>query len=389
LLLTFGGWCVLFSGYSRASVEMIWIVPAAGVLALEAARTRRAFLGLSGLVGLALLLHPLAVGLVPVWAFAAWRGAREPGAQRGLVALGAVGVLAALASSLAGLRWAFDPRGGQALAPGALLAPLRLLDLANGMLALFPLLPLGILILLDLGAWKRPEGKVLAWLALPLLGLALVAQPAQGLFRDLDALAPGAAALAVLTAGALAAGVRRATVASWPAIPAAVGAVALALVWLGAGSHLEVGAARITRWAEGPPLRPAAERAGVYEYLGQRHLHARRFAHAAGYAARAGELEPSPRTLLSWAVAAEMAGDWDGLERASSALLAWRDGPESEQYRIVALLGLARVAARRGDGARFRELAGAVREAAPGNPMVDELLREAEALGMDVEEGAP
>lgn len=382
LLLTFGGWCTLFAGYSRAVVELVWLLPAAAVLALDARSSARALLGLSGVVGFALLLHGAALALLPAWAVLAWSTARRGGEPLRMALLGAVAVVAALAITLPTTLASLAAGSGIARSPAEFFDPLRLLDLANGALALFPLLPLVALVALDAKRLTTPDSRVLLVLAAPLLLLALFTAPEQGIFRDLDALAPAAMAMALLAAAALGSAIRGGAVAAWPALPVGAGAVALTLSWLAVNSNPEAGTRRIVHWAEKPPVRTAAARAAIYAYVAQHHLHAGRFVPAAAAAARAGELAPSARSLVSWAVAAEMAGDWDGLERASKALLALEDPAGDEPYRVVALIGLARVAARRGDAARFHELARAVREAAPGNPLVDQLLREAELLGV-------
>lgn len=377
VVLTWGGWCLLWTGYMKAFVEMVWILPLAAVLALAAPKSPRAFLGLSALVTLALLLHRSAIGLVPVWGYLAWRLSRRRGTSMGAALVGAAPVLLTVAWLALRVVGDFGRVDRGHFSFTALADPLRLLDVANALWALCPLLLCLGPALLDRNWWREPAGRTLALLALPYIGLAAVLTPLQGIYRDLDVFAMSGMALAVLLAAALAHWDRHRRLAAWLALPVALGAVALTLPKLVLQSRLDSGLARLEAWVEGPPARSDRDRALLLEFMGARLLHAQRYEEGAAHLGGAARLAPSPRMLLSWAVASESVQDWDGVESALSQIVERSDDPTYGQLQLVATLGLAKVAGVRGDRARLEALAAEARRMAPESPLVTQMLQDA------------
>ena len=80
---------------------------------------------------------------------------------------------------------------------------------------------------------------------------------------------------------------------------------------------------------------------------------------------------------MEWAVAAESIQDWDAVEDACSGILARADVPTYGDLRLVATLGLAKVAGVRGERERLDQLAAEAQQLAPGSSMVTQMLQEA------------
>ena len=377
ILLTWGGWAMLLTGYMKAFVEMVWIVPLAATLALRVPKSPRAFLWLSAVVTLGLLLHRSAIGLVPVWAYLAWQLWTKRGSASGAALVGAAPVLLTVAWLTVRVAGAFGRVDSGHFSWAAILDPLRFLDVANGLWALCPLLLCLVPALLDSSWWRSGSGRTLALLALPYIGLALVLAPTQGLYRDVDVLAMSGVSLALVLAGALAAWASEKRLAAWLAVPIAVGAVTLTIPKLFVQSQLEVNLARIEAWVEGPPARSDRDRALTLEFLGARLLHAQRYPEGTVYLGRAAQLAPSPRMLLEWAVAAESIQDWDAVHEALTAILERADEPTYGQLRLVATLGLAKVAGAKGERARLDELAAEAHRLSPESSLVSQMLQDA------------
>lgn len=375
--ITWGGWCLLCTGYMKAFVELVWILPLAALLALRAPGSPRAFLGLSAVVTLALLLHRSAVGLVPVWAYFAWRASRQRGTSTGAAIVGAAPVLLTVAWLAVRVAADFGRVDQGHFSLQALVDPLHLLDVANALWTLCPLVLCAVPALMDRSWWREPMGKTLAILALPYIGLAAILTPAQGIYRDVDVFAMSGMAVALLLAAAFGHWVRHGRLSAWLALPVAVSAVAFTFPKLVVQSQLETGLARVEAWVEGPPVRSDRDRALMFEFVGVRLLHAQRYEQGAAYLGRAAQLAPSPRMLLSWAVASESVQDWDAVESGLSQILERADEPTYGQLRLVATLGLAKVAGVRGERARLDTLSAEARRLSPGNPMVAQMLQEA------------
>jgi hypothetical protein len=279
-------------------------------------------------------------------------------------------------------------------APGAalgrLLAPLRLLDLANLVLFLVPLVPL--LFVLS-GRRERPtpllepeSRRFLVLLSVPFVLALFFLRPAQGIVRDFDDYSTGAMTIAVLVAARVGSRLREVSRAGWMAAALALGSAAPVVSWLALENDVPRGLARVESWLAGPPERSEDERAKTLDYLGGRWFREGRYDLAESSLGRAAALAPSPRLVLGWASAAERARDFPTAERAYR-LLYERAGlmtdSTSVRIRAVALGGLAVSAARRGDLAQAERWAKQAVLESPGDPGPLALLQRIHAAQAD------
>jgi tetratricopeptide (TPR) repeat protein len=352
--LVLGGWLTMFTGFGKSASELtlVTIVLASG--AVRCARGEDALLPCGLATAFALTLHRSAVFLLPTFALAAiawWRANGRLGAWR------RVSSLVALAAPALALAWTgprivtivrtFDLAHHVGGTPGGALratfAPLHLLDLANLMLALAPLLALlPALLVLRASSEVRREGAPLAALALAFAPALLVAQPQQGLFRDWDVFTPAVLALALLASWRWARLLEATPARRWLHVPA-LGAAALpALLWLALYHDPEATLRRARAIAAGPPVREAAMRAQTWDYVGIVELRRRRWPQASDAFRASAAAEPQVRVERQWALAATLAGRYEEAERAYLELL------ERSPAQPTAWLGLAGVARRLG-----------------------------------------
>lgn len=384
----FGGWLTLFTGLGKGFAELTVLTLGVAVAGLALVRSGRGKLAMGFLLALALLTHRSALALVP-GAVAALLLARP----RTGIGIGASRWGRILAWSLPALALAaVTPtlwRSGRSLdlANFGLAAggrepfyhPLHLLDLSQVLLYLVPAIPL-------LLWWRRGEAPTtlarrerifLAAYALPFLALALLYLPPQGLFRDYDGVSAAGMALAVVLAHHLAARLgdaplrAAAGIALWCALPT--------LGWLALAALPERGLERVEDLALGPPERSAVVRGYAWDYLGSVHFDAGRYAESAAVLARGAEAAPSPRMLSAWAEAARRARDWPQAERAY-ALLLERAPEEPAHFRVLAHMGLASAAGRRGELEVARHHLEAVLTIEPSHPDALRLLAQVHAL---------
>jgi tetratricopeptide (TPR) repeat protein len=386
----------LFAGYNKAFAELVVIVTAAGMLAIEATRRRGALVVLSAVVAAGLLLHRLGLALLPLWlvvlAFA-WRVRTEPNSRlgRAWIALSLALPLVALAIVLPRLRGAaavdaanFAPAAGSGGPVNAAFAIPHLLDLANAIVMLAPLAPFALLAPLAARGRPRSEALVLGALALPLLAFPPFYHPPQGVFRDWDALAPTAASLAVMAAWSLTSMLATRRAHSWLAAPIALAAIAPALQLLLLQSDPGSAIERARRFAEEPPARSEYERATVWDWMGASYLELGLADSASTGFERAARLTPSPRILREWAAAELMRG------RPDTALGVYRRLLERKPDDVSALVEFALLAHRAGDDSAA---AGAARRALlldPNEPRARAMLEAWEATrpaGVDTAAG--
>jgi hypothetical protein len=412
-VIWFGGWVLLFTGFAKAFVEMSWLLVAAAVLGMDVLRGRRSFLWFALLIAVALLLHRSALGLLPAVCYLVLtivmssgaaasparakrtRSARQksrPAAtapsRQISVAAGILVVLITIAFITPRVVASFQELDAAHFSLGksgtltALVSPLRLLDDLNLALFLVPLAPLA-LIIVGLSSGKQVltprESWFLLSLVVPYLALAVLLQPAQGVFRDFDTMAMSGVSLALVVAVVVASVLQRESAWSWLAVAVAVGAAVPTLQQLVLASDLERGLERIEAWVEGPPMREEAVRAKTWDYLGVRTYRAQQYPLATSYFARAVELAPSPRYLLEWATAAEAARDGESARMAFEGLL--ERAPERSTYRLTALVGLASYWERKGDTQEFAAYARGAIEMAPDHPIARQLASKLEEIG--------
>jgi uncharacterized membrane-anchored protein len=156
----------------------------------------------------------------------------------------------------------------------------------------------------------------------------------------------------------------------------AVGSAVPVLQTLLLSTDLDRGLQRIEAWTQGPPERPVEIRAMTWDYLGVRNYRARRYPQSTAAFARAAELAPSPRIVLEWATSAEMARDDVSAKQAFQLLL--ERAPNNYEFRLTALVALARYAHDEGDRESFSHYAKQAIEMAPQLPLVQQLARQLE-----------
>lgn len=399
-----GAWLALFTGYSKAFAEMAVLTAAIAVAGLDTLRARRSALPLALLVSVGLLLHRSGLGFLPAAAFVffATRAARrEPKAAGWAAAAAPLIALSLVAVPIAKGVGAYDAahflgrEGGEGAGfARAAFSPLHLADVANLMVFLVPLAPL-----LALAAGRRRAARagrgdgrpsrqaapaVLArreWiflllLAAPFVLTLLFIHPAQGVPRDFDDFAAAGVAIALLLAATLAVRLRTVPGAAWLAPALLVASVAPPLEYMLVQADVDRGLARAEALVEGPPLRPAYERAKASEFLGSRLYGSGRRSEAVAQYARAVELGPSPNIIMGWALVAGYAGDVASEERALRLLLE-RVPPDRTDMRRIAYERLAAILTRRGDWRGARECADQAYRLDPGDaaaPRMRELI---------------
>ena len=409
-MVWFGGWLGLFTGFAKAFAELTWVFLAIAILGLDVLRGRRPFFLLALLVCLSLWIHRSALGFLPAFfllgTMVSWKKKSEPipdtrrerrkkaatnGSREGHslwgVLAGGVAVLGTLALIFPRLQASyqaldathFSTQKGIVGVFATVFSPLRLLDDLNMILLLVPLAPLAVL-----AFWHRRlqvvtsrERNYLLALCLPYFGLLLALTPAQGLYRDYDTFAVSGMAIAILVAVGVAETLRRSSQTNWLASSVMLGAMIPAFLWMLLASDLDRGLKRVEAWVNGPPLRSEAVQAKTWDYLGVANYRAGRYQESVRCFERAVELGPSPRVVLQWATAAELARDRESARRAFELLL--QRAPEVFQFRFAALVGLARIAQDEEDWDTMRKYVVLVQEMAPDNSLVMELAAELEA----------
>ena len=328
-----GGGLLLFTGYGKGLAELTALALAAVACALRAASDRRALVPLAIVTALAMGFHRAGALWLPLAAVALLH---SPGTWRDRSRVLALVILAAatafLGPRIADLLLHFDRPTHLVASSEAHPAGLWICDLANALLVLVPLAPLIPVLLPALRRSDGPERAVLLAAMIPAAALLFLVRPRQGVFRDLDVLAPAAAMLAA----ALAAGIAR-FLEERPdrsrLVPAVtLGAVFPALLWMLLMHRPAEARSFIETFAAGPPRRSAAESAAVWDYLGTRALEERRADDAARAYARSAASAPSPRLLYQWGSAEFMRGRLaradslfrESLKRDSSYVPAWR-----------------------------------------------------------------
>lgn len=336
-VVLWSGAFALFGGYGKAFAELVVVTVAMGVFSLSAVGRGSGLLPLGVLFAVALLLHRMALGLLPVWLVASalwlrrWGGG---GAWRRPAALAAFAIplvaLAILGPRLVTLITSFDARHfvpAEVQRQGGPLAAAfdgrRIVDLLNLGIALVPLLPVALLATIaPPRAGRGAEIMVLLALAVPLAGVAPFLHPIQGLFRDWDVFAPTAAALTLVVAWTVAEILRDATATRGLALAVALGAFAPAMHWLLLQSDATRGMARVEAFVKEPPARDENARGSAWDFLGMRYLDFGRNDASAEAFAHAAEATPSPKILRAWAVSEVSRGNPAGAREIYRRLLA-------------------------------------------------------------------
>jgi hypothetical protein len=371
--LFWGGWLSLYTGLAKGFSELVLATAVIGTAAFWVLRHGRGRLVLSVALCVALLFHRSALALVPAAFLALAIGEDQPETRqtgkkgrrrkRGgntaleiLVWLLPLLTLAFLVPRIVSIFGQVDLANfGLTAPPGAeresLFSLLRLLDHANLILMLIPLAPVVLVLLFDCPTRRAIRGREWAFLAAltaPFILMAFLYRPPQGLFRDYDGLAGCGMALAVLLAVQLGLWVRLAEGKRWLAVAMIATTAVPVLLWLAVHTQLEWGLARVEGLADGPPVRKTEVRVHTLDFLAARLERQEDYAGSARVLSRAVELAPSPRLIAGWAQTASKAGDWEQAERAY-ALLLERAPEDLTRFRLLAYMGLASAAGRRGD----------------------------------------
>jgi len=391
-IVFWGGWLILFTGYSKSFSEMALLTLAAGVCGWDALRGRRSgYFWLCVVVTAALALHRSAIGFLPALGYVSWdvlrsdgkRAKKSAGVPAWLPLLLPAVALAIAVPKILHSATTLDTGHFSGQGKGILgvvartIAPGHMLDFLNVVLLTVPLVPLALL--------RAPRASTPAaragreWIFLVLLGLpfwvlGLVIHPSQGLARDYDVYGFAGIALAMVVAarwGRGWAGLPEA--ARWsPAVIAGTAVPVLCLMLV--QTDLDRGLARVRSLADGPPVRDYVERAKMREFLGGRLYRLKRFQEATGEYGKAVELAPSPNILAAWGMAAQRAGDAATEERAFITML--QRAPEDRlAIRAVAFTGLARIQYQRGEKGKANELVTAALACDPNYPPARDLAK--------------
>jgi hypothetical protein len=384
--IVFGGALALFTGYNKAASEMVVIVAAAGLFATMAVRTGRGLLPLAIVTAIGLALHRLGLALLPVFVATAvvWlRLHGRGGAWHRPLALAALVLpwiaLAVIGPKVAALVLGFDATHHLPGTAGGswwvVLSGMRLLDRVNVVAVLAPLALAALALPFVLrSSLRRPEILVLLALALPFAAVALIVQPQQGVFRDLDVFAPAAVAASLLAALLLGWFLQQHERAAWLAVPVATLAITSTIGWLALNHDVTRGGAWVRGFVDEAPRRSPTERALTWDWLGYRAMEEDRWMDAAIAWSHAAEMAPSPRILTLWGMAETMTGD------LPLARDLYRRSLSLDSGQRMALRGLASTSFRLGD---YDEARVAVRRLQQMNihaPELPDLVRELERV---------
>jgi tetratricopeptide (TPR) repeat protein len=344
-----GGFLGLFTGYGKAVAELVLLSFGVAAAAIRVTRgDRPAGWSLALCVALGLFLHRSALALLPAAAYAWWRGwrnapeARRPAALLPIaLALAVVGLMLPRVVATM-LRW--DPvhfappqvtqQGGMLRAA---LQPLHLIDLAQVLGLMSPLLPAGLWLAVS---GERGAAKELGWIVLlvtlPWWPLLPLLHPPQGTFRDWDDFAPAGATLSLWTAARLGLALRARPRWQWLGVAAALGAMAPAEQWLAHQLDLRRGLDRVQAYLAGPPARPAAELGLTWDWLGIRAAQLSRWDLAAQSLSRAAETTPSPRVLSEWGLAERERGNEGHAQELFRRVTVLTPDDPNAWYRLAA-----------------------------------------------------
>ncbi len=322
-IVIFGGYLGLFTGFGKALGELVVITACIGVCAMWMVHEGRGLLLMGATLALGILLHRSgALLLVPAAvAWIAWFRRFGGGGRwsRWDVALGLALPAGALAFAMPRMLVTFTATDREHLALGsaaqggaglagvlaALVSRVHLADALDHVLLLSPLavaLPFVALPLLR-HARRRPDAAVVAAFALVATLTILLVHPRQGELRDWDVFAPSAVALSLALAWVVGETLRAAPRHAWLAPAVVCAALAPAVVWIGQGTDVPRGIARVRAYLIEEPRRPDPERAQLWAWLGVRHMADRRREAAAEAYREAAAIAPSPRFLVEWAIA--------------------------------------------------------------------------------------
>jgi hypothetical protein len=362
-----------------------------------------AVLGAGLCLGIGILFHRFALGLVPAWLVAVflWLRAGRERALRSLPSLLGLAVPVVVIAVMAPRLWTtvttYDlgvnfaaTEAGRPGALGVALAPSHVLDVLNLLGFLSPLALVAIVLLPTAAAssWRgvasarAGETAFMLALVVPFGLVLLIARPPQGPLRDWDSFATPAAALSVGAAWWIARAIDRSR-REWLAVSVVVVSAASAFQWLSHFADAPRARARLEALMTGPPARSAVDRARTWDFLGWGYFRERAFDRAAHAFEQASDAAPSPSNLAHWAMAETMGG------RHERALDLYSEAVGRDSNYTLGWFGVGVSAINSGNPAQAARAARALGRLAPENPKTREIVRWLEAHHSQPALGAP
>jgi len=377
-LVFFGGYLTMFTGLGKPSSEMCLATLALATYGIESIQWRRNFIVFGFWMAFALALHRSCVLLIPVWLYVCvtWlRGKKSPSAERpietwigiGLPAVVALAMLPRVAAIARAYDFSHHVFTIEAAAQGGLLkaivAPRHLIDLANLLLALCPLIAVVPVLLLSRPRLQLPrESALLGALCAPFVGALLIVQPQQGIFRDWDVFAPASVTLATMAAVTVREVLATTQKRGWLLASAFALVCTASLQWLILNTEADRGLSRVRAFLLEPPGPEAVDRPLLWDFLAARNMRLARWADAADAAEQAAKYAPHRRILLMWAISATIEEDYATAARAYQRMLT------IDAEDPLAWLGLAGAAKRLGDEKEFQRALEKLRSYARDGP---------------------
>lgn len=351
VIVFFGGYLTLFTGYNKCFSEMTLMVAVVGLFMVRLSRGAGSLLPLGFALAAGALIHRSTLALYPAALLALWSWSkRQPhGAWRrpsSLVAF-ALPVAAqaiALPHMLSAMRTVdalhFTPpevvsRGWLA----ATFGPVRLADILNLVLMLSPV-SLAAAWLAGAGPWRsRDDGRVLMVLCATMMVMMLLVHPQQGMYRDWDVFATVGMALSLLAAFAIGRCLGAAPARSFIAVPVVATVAIFTMQWLLHETDFDRGLARVRAFMQEPPARTRLQQATTWQFLGIRNVHAGRWEDAAAAYGEAAARLSSPNILRQLGFTNEFAGHLDRARDAYRLMLSRNPGDEFAKARLAIVTG--------------------------------------------------
>ena len=380
----FTGSLAIFCGYSKAFVELSLFTAAFAAFGVRELEQRRGFVAATVVLALALATHRSALLMLPAWgALAVVRIRRSSRATGRATAWGAIAALALVAIGIAPRMFAAMRAVDRVhLLPGATLAtslamtfaPVRLLDFANLLILLCPVLPLLPLVALrDREAAPRPgTGRWLVLLAFTHALAMLFMNPRQGWFRDWDVAAGTGVALAALAAWRVGIALSRSRLSAAAGVGLVLLAIGASLTWMALNGSLERTLKRVEAYVSEPPPRSAEDLGLSLRYLGIVYQDSGMDDQAERALERAATLAPSESNMALWAGEEVRRGRLREAQRIYRSMTV-RNGT------YASWLALARCSALLRDRAELTRAAGRALALRPGDAEATRMLAEADS----------
>ncbi len=336
ILILFGGYLTMFTGYAKPAREMTMWVLALACFGIRRVSAGGSAIPLAATMIAGLLTHRSMSLLIPVWLLIGWLWHRRRGelpAERPWITVvtfaAPIVVLLATLPSLLETLTGFDlrnhlmgPAARERGVLGAAFSGMHLLDLLDVMLVMSPVaLPAALLARGEIPSWKSHPERIVPWaLVISLIPLALFVHPAQAVFRDWDVFAALGISLSVLAAG-IAGRALADSRHAWLAVPLTVLPFAFTLGWMIQFNDTARGLMRVEAFVREAPVRDERTRAITWDFLGSRAFQLGWLPRASDALEQAAELAPLRRLLLLRAVVETRLGHYEESRRIYRQLL--------------------------------------------------------------------